>query len=592
MRDTDAAAELSARVHVRARSIAWSLLVVGLVGACFALVFAPPRGARFEAQLNWTVAPPEAQDWPRPAREGERVRVVPGEHGAVLVVTGADAAGTRSLARAFAGLQAPGAAALHEALARVRQEWQAELSNIPPPRRTAPADCASLLFARAIWGRTLGDRLPLPSPIKPPPPVTAPDAVVAAWRDVRLAAEAGRSAPLVTALTDATARETSWFADASAWQGWTAPARAEAWRRWQDERADELETLADWLLAKQEPLMRRAAELAAHPHMVELDAQLSDPWQPLASPDPATLRPLVRPIGRVWLPTLLWGASIGGMLALLATLGLALLRARLLRDEAERWGAHAADPAVAGPRLHVVTGPTAAAVTRAALELAARRIALGERVLLVDGSAKLGLHERLGRDARWGLLECLAAEMPVLGLVQYAGHPGLYLLAHGNAERAVGWSQLGRKLDEVVPHFGRIVLALDPQAPAELGDALRGVAMEGWWGVLAGHVGKNAEHATARLGIVFHSLDLSGIPEPSLEALGARVLVLRPAGPVPEPAPITAHALRPGPELPKPALEPIVLDCDLLVVERMRFLVWMHRLQAEHREDIAVRVPS
>src|SRR5262249_25220046 len=319
---------------------------------------------------------------------------------------------------------------------------------------------------------------------------------------------------------------------------------------------------------------------------------VADPWQGFASADPATLRPLVRPIGRVWLPTLIWGATLGGLIAMLLRLLAAWAKARLLRDEAERWGAHAADPAVAGPRLHVVTGPTAPAVTRGALELAARRIALGERVLLVDGSPRLALHERLGRDARWGLLECLAAEMPVLGLIQYAGHPGLYLLAHGNAERAAGWSQLGRKLDEVVPHFGRIVLALDPQAPAELGDALRGLAMEGWWGLPDGHLGRGSDHTTARLGIVFHSLDLSGVPDATLEALAERVVALRPEGPVPEPAPITAYAVPSRPELQQPALEPIVLDCDLLVVERMRFLVWMRRLQAEHREDVAVRVTS
>src|SRR5262249_39080468 len=97
MGDTDAAAEPAARVHVRARSIAWGLLVGGLVGATLALVLAPPRGARFEAHLAWAVPPPGAQDWPRPAREGERVRVEPGGQGPVLVVTGADAAGTRSL---------------------------------------------------------------------------------------------------------------------------------------------------------------------------------------------------------------------------------------------------------------------------------------------------------------------------------------------------------------------------------------------------------------------------------------------------------------------------------------------------------------
>src|SRR6185369_1010084 len=259
-------------------------------------------------------------------------------------------------------------------------------------------------------------------------------------------------------------------------------------------------------------------------------------------------------------------------------------RARALAAEAERLGPLVADPSEAGPSLHVITGPTAAAVTRGALELAARRLALGERVLLVDGSARIRLHERLGRDARWGLLECLAAEMPVLGLIQYAGHPGLYLLPHGNAERTVGWSRLGQKLEEVVPHFGRIVLALDPQAPAEMGDALLGAAMDGWWGQLDSGFSRALEQATARFGIAFHSLDLEQMPEATLEVLAARVAALRPAGPVPEPAPITAPVPAIRPEPVQPALEPIVLDCDLQVLERLRFLAWMRRLQADHRD--------
>jgi hypothetical protein len=174
--------------------------------------------------------------------------------------------------------------------------------------------------------------------------------------------------------------------------------------------------------------------------------------------------------------------------------------------------------------------------------------------------------------------------MPVLGLIQYAGHPGLYLLAHGNADRAVGWSRLGQKLEEAVPHFGRIVLVLDPQAPAELGDALIGSAMEGWWGQLDGALARAAEQATARFGIVFHSLDLERMPEPSLEAMAERVAALRPEGPVPEPAPITAPVAVHRPEPVQPALEPIVLDCDLQVLERLRFLAWMRRLQADARD--------
>jgi hypothetical protein len=584
MRDTEAAHESTARMRVRVRSVAWALVVGALVGSCVAIAVAPPRGARFEARQAWFVAAPRPQDWPREPGPGERVRLEYGLDGATLVVTSRDAAGARALARAFAAWQAPTASTLKAALAQLRLEWRAELPAENPPHRTPRAECASLLLARSIWGRTLADHLPLPAPAAPPGTVEAPERVLAAWHEVRSAAAAEQPSRLVTAIQQAATEETDWFAQAATWRGVTVAARAELWRRWQDARASELEPMAEQLLTGQTLLQRRFAELAAHPHMVAFDEELPDPWQPFASPDPASLRPLVRPIARVWLPPLLWGAFAGAMVLLALTLWRAWSRSRALAEEIERFGERATDASDAGPGLHVVTGPTPAVVTRGALELAARRLALGERVLLVDGSARLHLHERLGRDARWGLLECLAAEMPVLGLVQYAGHPGLYLLAHGNADRAVGWSRLGQKLDEVVPHFGRIVLALDPHAPEELGDALRGRAMEGWWGALDAGLGRAAESTTARLGIVFHTLELEHMPEPTLEAMAARVTSLRPEGPVPEPAPITAPAVEPLSRLQLPALEPIVLDCDLLMIERLRFLAWMRRLQATHRE--------
>ena len=584
MRDREAASEMTPRMRIRARSVLWGLVVGGLIGATAAIALAPPKGARFEARQPWVVAAPTAQDWPRAPRAGERARIVYGLDGATLVVTGADAAGARSLARAFAGWQSPGPPALQEALARLRLEWRTELPAESPPNRTKVAECASILFARAIWGRTLADRLPIPAPAVPPLDAVPPEGVLAGWDDVREAASAADPKQLLVALREAAARENAWFANRDLWHGELAAVRAERWRRWQDHRAEELEARAERMLMTQPLLQRRFAELAVHPHLVAFDEALNDPWEPFASADPATLRPLVQPIARVWLPPIEWGAGIGAALALAFSLLRAWRRARALAAEAERLGPLLVDASEAGPSLHVITGPTAAAVTRGALELAARRLAFGERVLLVDGSSRVRLHERLGRDARWGLLECLAAEMPVLGLIQYAGHPGLYLLPHGNADRAVGWSRLGQKLEEVVPHFGRIVLALDPQAPAEMGDALLGAAMEGWWGQLDGGFSRALEQATARFGIVFHSLDLEPMPEATLEVLAARVAALRPPGPVPEPAPITAPVPAMRPEPVQPALEPIVLDCDLQVLERLRFLAWMRRLQADHRD--------
>src|SRR4029078_3715765 len=80
---------------------------------------------------------------------------------------------------------------------------------------------------------------------------------------------------------------------------------------WQDQRAEDLESRAEKLLVSQGLLQRRFAELAVHPHLVDFDATCPDRCLPLASPDPATLRPLVRPIPRVWLPTIEWGAGLG-----------------------------------------------------------------------------------------------------------------------------------------------------------------------------------------------------------------------------------------------------------------------------------------
>jgi hypothetical protein len=328
---------------------------------------------------------------------------------------------------------------------------------------------------------------------------------------------------------------------------------------------------------------RRLARQLAREFLVQFDEVAGAPWLSFTPPDPRAVRPLVRPIASAWWPPLAAGAGSGLLLAFIALWLGARLHPAFPRVRLLPRALSSADPAAAGPRLHVVSGGTPGAVMRAALELAARRVALGERVLLVDGSSCLRLHERLDRDARWGLLECLAADMPMLGLVQYAGHPGLYLLPHGNAERSVGWSSLGRKLDEVVPHFGRIVLALDPLAPAGVGDALRGRAMEGWWAGSDRRAARAADLATARFGIVFHGLELSQFPDASLEVLAERVLALRPAGPEPEAAPITARALPRMPPAPNPSAEPIVLDCDLQVRQRLRLLAWMRRVQAQDR---------
>jgi hypothetical protein len=583
MGDTEAASEPPARTHVRARSLLLSLFAGALVGACFGLAIAPPSGARFESRLPWNGTLPALREWPHPARAGEATSLEPRGNAQDLVVTAGSAGQARALTRAFVASRAPGSRELAENLAEVRARWRGALPAGPSPRPTRAAECAALLQARARWSRELAGRLPLPRPSHEVAEARPPAALLAVWDDLDGATRVRDVAALTAALIDAGEREARWFADASAWPGWAPDARAEAWRRWQIACAEATEPLAELAIAGETPFQRRLSQQLEREQLVVLDERSGDPWASFAAPDPRTVRPFVRPLASAWLPPLVLGALAGALLSAFmlyfgAIFRPAMPRVRLLRPDRVE-----VDPAVQGPSLHIITGSTPVAVTRAALELAASRIALGERVLLVDGSLRLRLHDRLGRDARWGLLECLAADMPMLGLVQYAGHPGLYLLPYGNAERSVGWSSLGRKLDEVVPHFGRIVLALDPQSPTEVGDALRGRAMEGWWAQSSPRAVKAADSATARFGIVFHPFELPAKLEATLEGFAERVLSLRPPGPTPESAPITAHAVRLPAPPPRPVLEPIVLDCDLQVRQRLRFLAWMRRVQAENR---------
>lgn len=594
MRDMEDAAAATAWIPPRKRTIALSLLAGMAVGCVSMLVIAPPRGARFEARLDWNAPPPSAHDWLRPAEEGENVRVEGRGgvgKGSELVVTSGSASSARALMRNFAARQAPTAEQLVAKLTPLRENWRQAAPKSALQFRARSTECAALLLARARWGEELALELPVAAPMGPAREFKVPREVEDAWLNVTWVAEERDLDSLRLALDAAGRADRQWFADTTQWAGWSVTERAQAWREWQHQCAQLLEPTASKLMEWAGGAQRLALESSAKAALVQLDAEAGDPWAPFAVANAAPVRPLVRPVLSAWLPTLLMGMGTGSLTALFLLVVVALSqpgfpRSRVLLDAFSR-----ADPGAIAPALHVVTGASPVLVARAALELASHRVAHGDRVLIVDGSPKLRLHERLGRDARWGLLECLAAEMPVLGLVQYGGHPGLYLLPHGNAGRSVGWSLLGRKLDELLPNFGRIILAVDPSAPTSLGDALRGRAMEGWWAGAERRHARGAEDAMGRLGIALNPLSLSDMPEASLEAMGTRVLVLRPAGPLPELAPITAPVPVPPPAPRRAVLEPIVLDCDLQVRQRLRFLAWMRRVQAEDQHEVA-RVSS
>src|SRR5678816_2492151 len=76
-----------------------------------------------------------------------------------------------------------------------------------------------------------------------------------------------------------------------------------------------------------------------------------------------------------------------------------------------------------------------------------------------------------------------------------------------------------RVLEDLRPHFGRVILAVDRTAPAVLGSVLAGRVMDGWW---AGP-GRSDGHAADRRAITLRPLDLSAMPQASLQAIEARL---------------------------------------------------------------------
>jgi hypothetical protein len=217
------------------------------------------------------------------------------------------------------------------------------------------------------------------------------------------------------------------------------------------------------------------------------------------------------------------------------------------------------------------------------LGLAADLLARGERVLVVDGGRRLRLHRTFGAQARLGFRECLAGELPVLGVVQTTGVPGLFLLARGASARAPAWIQLDRVLEEARPHFGHVVLAIEPSAPAEVGSILAGRVMDGSWGAPRKGWPRGAMRLADRIGIRLFRMDLALLGDVSLEAMKSRSSMVSEWGRALDETPIPAESPAPG---PVPSVEPVVLGCELRVWERLRFLIWMRRVQAESRREI------
>ena len=230
----------------------------------------------------------------------------------------------------------------------------------------------------------------------------------------------------------------------------------------------------------------------------------------------------------------------------------------------------------------------------------------------MDAGRRLRLHERYGGDTRWGLGECLAGEVPLLGAVQAAGRAGFFLLAHGGPESAGRWDELSRLLEDAHAHFDRVLLALDPKAPRTAALPLGGRVLEAWWAEPGPGLSRSAAALSERLGIPFCCFDLNWLMEAMPEAGSAapaqasglstslneasteppvRLAVAEALGPV-DPGPgeeafsrvaAVSGSADASESVAGSGREAVVLGCDFEVRERLRFMIWMRRVRAERR---------
>ncbi|MBI5710130.1 MAG: hypothetical protein HZC42_07500, partial [Candidatus Eisenbacteria bacterium] len=426
-----------------------------------------------------------------------------------------------------------------------------------------------------------------------------PARLAAADANVERLARAAASDSLARALSAASLEERLWLtALARALPGDARGALESAWRAHERHRAAALHGLAAELEAALAPPERAPVALAAAERAFELEREVPDPAAVLYAAAPWEGPGPAQPLTGTWAALLAAGALAGTLFVspVAARVARRLRRARPRREDPVSERLVAADRAWSW--LHVVSGPAAEAIARAVGDLGALFLARGERVLVVDGGRRLGLHRLNGGDARWGLIECLEGGMPLLGALQSGGHPGLFVLAHGAPARAERWDRLGAVLADARPHFTRVVLALDALAPRAVGEALAGRLLEGWWSERGPALPRSAQALSERLGIALCCMDLSTGVEPLLEVpAGASAAPPAPCGADLEAAAFAAACAAAArgagdrePAHASPAGPP-VLACDPQVRERLRFLLWMRRVQAEGRGAAEARLP-
>ena len=240
-----------------------------------------------------------------------------------------------------------------------------------------------------------------------------------------------------------------------------------------------------------------------------------------------------------------------------------------------------AEQMVASPAwLHVMSAPDAGRLTRGLLEAAAALIERGDRLLVVDGARRLRFHEAIRCEGGPGLLECLADERAVFETIQARAGERLGFLPRGNPMRSEVWSRLGRLLYEARTRFDRVLLALDFAVPHEVGPAIDGLGAAGWW-CPDGSASILSSALAERIGIPLQNISLT-MSEDVVHEMKRMLAGLLPS--IPTVATPPAARVRYGPRGRR--AQPQVVDCDLQVLERLRFLLWMRGIQSEGLHEL------
>jgi hypothetical protein len=150
-----------------------------------------------------------------------------------------------------------------------------------------------------------------------------------------------------------------------------------------------------------------------------------------------------------------------------------------------------------------------------------------------------------------------------------------------------------------------VILVLGAGAPGAAALPLGGRVLEAWWAEPGGQLPRRAIALAERLGISFVNLNLNWLTQVEREVAEATVQTLAAVTPAAPDEPQPADD-PPAPEAQPPAVEdpghvpavvealpeapPPVLECDPEVRARLRFLVWMKRVQAERRSQAPVEV--